>query len=708
MIPQIVLKPINSLTFVAIIFAGFFVSCQDVSESNDNGDGATNPLLRSANEIIGFGDLTAANIEDASRISVEVAEEELAVLKSHTERNFDNTIRAYDKIYNSISKIILPLDLIIEVDPREEIRDAAKKAQAELKDFFYKLDVDEELYGAISTFAESEAADKLDAVGKRLLSKMLLGYERAGFGLDAEKRLEIKDLKSSIDRLATDYRGNVAAASSNSIFISAGDTGGLDSAYLAARVTEDGGYEIDVSYPSLVPFLKYSTSDSLRRELHMTYSRRAVPENIVILDSILFLRNKLAKILGYRSYAEYDFVDNMAKTPEIVWDFVNSLKESVKKKAEYDYQLLLDIKSDDIGHPATTIKMWETGYYSQKLKQQNYQLDEREVKQYFELNSVLNGLFEITQKVLGLKYSEVDSPNVWHPDVRMFNCYDSESDKLIGRFYLDLYPLENKYSHAAMFTITGGMALENVGYEMPEAALVCNFPKRQGDEPALMFHGDVETFFHEFGHLLHCMVSTSEFSYLGGPENVVLDFVEAPSQIYENWAWNKETLSLFAKHHETGEIIPDELLDKMLAAKYMNSGVGALRQLFYGTYALTVHDTYVPYGDQNTTQIGYDLRKEITGGEYVDGDQFEASFGHLIGYTAGYYGYMWSKVYAQDMWSVFEEKGPLNKEVGMQYRRKVLEPTGSGDALELVIDFLGREPNNEALLKDLGLEISVK
>ncbi|PCH91932.1 MAG: hypothetical protein COB85_08670 [Bacteroidetes bacterium] len=252
------------------------------------------------------------------------------------------------------------------------------------------------------------------------------------------------------------------------------------------------------------------------------------------------------------------------------------------------------------------------------------------------------------------------------------------------------------------------MALENVGYEMPEAALVCNFPKRQGDEPALMFHGDVETFFHEFGHLLHCMVSTSEFSYLGGPENVVLDFVEAPSQIYENWAWNKETLSLFAKHHETGEIIPDELLDKMLAAKYMNSGVGALRQLFYGTYALTVHDTYVPYGDQNTTQIGYDLRKEITGGEYVDGDQFEASFGHLIGYTAGYYGYMWSKVYAQDMWSVFEEKGPLNKEVGMQYRRKVLEPTGSGDALELVIDFLGREPNNEALLKDLGLEISVK
>ncbi len=703
-----ILKLVNSYLLFVMIIAAIFAGCTMTSESDIKDSEMVNPLLRGANEIIGFGDLTATNIEDAARIAIESAEKELTILKNIEKRDFDNTVRAYDKVFNSISKIILPLDLIIEVDPREDVRNAAKDAQASLKDFFYQLDVDVELYDAINAYAQSDEVEGLDQVRKKLLSKILLGYERAGFGLDEEKRLEIKSIKSTIDRLSTEYRGNVAAASSNSIIISASDTGGLDSAYLAARVTDDGTYEIDVTYPSIVPFLKYSTSDSLRKELHKTYSRRAAPENVVILDSILYLRNKLANILGYRSYAEYDFVDNMAKTPEVVWEFVNSLKESVREKAEYDTRLLLKIKSDEIGHPATNIEIWETSYYSQKLKQQNYQLDEREVKQYFELNSVLNGLFDMTQKVLGLKYTEVDSPNVWHPDVRMFNCYDAESDKLIGRFYLDLYPRDNKYSHAAMFTITGGMALEDGGYEMPEASLVCNFPKPQGDEPALMFHSDVETFFHEFGHLLHCMVSTSEFAYLGGPENVVLDFVEAPSQIYENWAWNKETLSLFARHHETGEVIPDELLDKMLAAKYMNSGMGALRQLYYGTYALTVHDTYVPYGDQNTTQLGYDLRTEITGHKYVDGDQFEASFGHLIGYTAGYYGYMWSKVYAQDMWSVFEEKGPLNKEVGMEYRRKVLEPTGSVDALELVKDFLGREPNNEALLKDLGLEISVK
>jgi len=254
-----------------------------------------------------------------------------------------------------------------------------------------------------------------------------------------------------------------------------------------------------------------------------------------------------------------------------------------------------------------------------------------------------------------------------------------------------------------MFTITGGMALENGGYEMPEAALVCNFPKPEGDKPSLLFHGDVETFFHEFGHLLHCLVSKAELSSQSGPENVVLDFVEAPSQIYENWAWQKQTLSLFAKHYKTGEMIPDELLDKMMAGKYLNSGISAIRQMFYATYALTVHDKYIPYGDENTTDIGYELRHKITGFDLPENTHFEASFGHLIGYTAGYYSYMWSKVYAQDMWSVFEEKGILNPEVGMEYRQKVLEPTGSIEPLELVKNFLGREPNNKALLKDLGL-----
>jgi len=666
---------------------------------------SSNPLLRESNEIIAFDELTPENILGASSTAIAEANETLASIVKVSDRDFENTLRQYDRMYNSIARIILPLDLSIETDPREEIREAGKKAQAELKDFMYSLDLNEELYNAIKEYSTTEEAQTLEGPKKRFLNTLLLNYKRAGFELEAEQRQQVKDYKSVIDRLGNEYRGNVAAASSDFIEISESETGGLDSAYLTARKTTNGTYKIDVSYPSLIPFLKYSTSDSSRRELEKVYHRRAAPENVAILDSILYLRHQLAQLLGYPTYAAYEFENKMAINTQTVWDFENSLMENVKKKADYDYNLLLKTKSEYTNEPATVLEMWETSFYTQILMQSAYALDEREVKQYFELNAVLNGLFQITQQVLGLKYEEIDSPKVWHPDVRMFKCIDATSDKLIGRFYLDLYPRENKYSHAAMFTITGGMALENGGYEMPEAALVCNFPKPQGDEPSLMFHGDVETFFHEFGHLLHCLVTKAELAYQSGPENVVLDFVEAPSQIYENWAWNKKTLALFAKHYETGEIIPDELLDKMLAAKNLNSGMAALRQLFYGTYALTVHDRYIPYGEENTTQIGYALRKKITRMEYLDGDQFQAAFGHLIGYTAGYYSYMWSKVYAQDMWSVFEEKGALNPEVGMAYRQKVLEPEGSKPAIDLVRDFLGREPNNKAMLKDLGLEI---
>ena len=664
------------------------------------------PLLRVSNEVIDFAGLTGENILEAAEKAMAQAQIDLEVINGVTDYTFENTLLAYDKIFNSISRQILPLDLIIEVDPREDIREAATTAQAMLKGFQLEMGIDEGLYEKINGFAATAEGQSLTGYKKKFLDDLMLAYKRSGFELDAQKRKQIKTLKSQIDNLGTRFRANVAASSGDHIIITPELTGGLDSTYLAARLMEDGNYKIDVSYPSYRPFMKYSTSDSLRKALSLVDDNRGAPENITILDSILYLRHNVAKMLGYSTFAAYELSKNMAKSPDVVWDFENSLIELVMEKAAYDTEKLLKVKTEYTGTKADKIELWESSFYSALLKQSEYKLDEREVKNYFEQNAVLQGLFAITQKLLGLKYKEVESPSVWHPDVRMFECYDAASEKLIGRFYLDMYPRENKYSHAAMFTITGGMALDNGGYEMPEASLVCNFPKPEGDKPSLMSHGDVETFFHEFGHLLHGMVTKAKIAYQSGPEAVVLDFVEAPSQIYENWAWNKETLSMFAKHYETGEDIPDSLLDKMLSAKNLNSGRAALGQLFYGTYALTLHDKYVPYGEDNSTEIGYRLLKEIRGTEFPEGAHFEASFGHLIGYTAAYYSYLWSKVYAQDMWSVFEEEGPLNPEVGMRYRRLILEPSDSRDALEMVKEFLGREPNNKALLKDLGLEVN--
>ena len=664
------------------------------------------PLARISNQVIDFAGLTPENIAEAADIAIAQSKIDLERIIGQPEHTFENTLLAYDKIYNTLSRQILPLDLVIEVDPRAEIREASRKAQALLKSFKLELGINEELYSAINGFGASEAAQSLTGHQKKFLDDLMLAYKLSGFELDAEKRNEIKALKSHIEDLGTQFKTNLSGASSAHIIITPNQTGGLDSSYLAARRTDDGNYKIDVTYPSYRPFLKYSTSDSLRKALSYVYSNRAAPENVAILDSILYLRNEVAVKLGYSTFAEYFLSKNMAKTPSVVWEFEKTLIDLVKEKANEDTEKLLKVKSAYTGEKAEKINGWETSFYTAILKKEEYQLDEREVKKYFEQNAVLQGLFAITQKVLGLKYEEVESPSVWHPDVRMFRCFDAASGNLLGRFYLDLYPRENKYGHAAMFTITGGMALDGGGYEMPEASLVCNFPKPEGGKPALMSHGDVKTFFHEFGHLLHGMVTKAEIAHQSGPEEVVLDFVEAPSQIYENWAWNKETLSMFAKHYETGAEIPDSLLDKMLSVKNLNSGRAALGQLFYGVYALTLHDKYLPYGEETTTGIGFKLIQEVKGGEFIEGTHFEASFGHLIGYSTAYYSYLWSKVYAQDMWSVFEEQGPLNPEVGMRYRELILEPSDSRNALDMVKGFLGREPNNKALLKELGLEVN--
>jgi thimet oligopeptidase len=281
----------------------------------------------------------------------------------------------------------------------------------------------------------------------------------------------------------------------------------------------------------------------------------------------------------------------------------------------------------------------------------------------------------------------------------MFEVY--QDGKLKGIFYLDLFPRPNKYNHAACFGIKNGKMTSN-GYQLPMASLVCNFPEPTADKPSLMPHGQVETFFHEFGHVLHHMVTTADL-YSQSGTNVARDFVEAPSQIFENWAWNYDAVKLFAKHYDTREVMPEELFNKMLAAKNVGSGMGAAGQIFYGTYDLTLHDQYDPNGDITTTEVLSELQNDILTMPYTDGTHFQCAFGHLNGYGSSYYGYMWSLVYAQDMFSIFQENGILDQPTGLRYRNIILAKGSSEEPLDLVIEFLGREPNNEAFLIDLGL-----
>ncbi|MFQ5485430.1 MAG: M3 family metallopeptidase, partial [Desulfobacterales bacterium] len=336
------------------------------------------------------------------------------------------------------------------------------------------------------------------------------------------------------------------------------------------------------------------------------------------------------------------------------------------------------------------------------LGEEKYNLNEEEIAEYFELNNVIGGLFTITQKVFGLKFREIENPSVWHPEVTMYEVRDAATNRRMGYFYLDLFPRENKYGHAAHFGITKGKATPQ-GYQYPMASLVCNFTRPTEDKPSLLKHkSEVVTFFHEFGHLIHGMVTTAKY-YDHSGTSVDRDFVEAPSQIFENWVWDKEALKLFAKHYQTGEVIPDNLVDRMIAAKNMSTGGDMAFQVFLGMEDLTLYDTWGKQGPEPLLDMTQRLHKQVLMWNETPNTARIASFGHLNGYAASYYGYAWSKVFAQDMFSVFEQEGILNPDVGLRFRTEVLAPGGSREALDLVRDFLGREPNNEAFKRSLGI-----
>ncbi|HXC05319.1 MAG TPA: M3 family metallopeptidase, partial [Bacteroidia bacterium] len=532
------------------------------------------------------------------------------------------------------------------------------------------------------------------------LEKLLRDYKREGFALDKTQRDTLRVLNDKLTELSVQFRNNIAQDNPSLVLTSA-EMDGMPEDFKQARKQADGSYKLDASNPTYVPFMSYAKNTEARKKVYLLKMNVAAPKNDILLANILRLRTRKAKLLGYQTYSEYATDPNMSKNKKNVWDFENTLKTDLRPKAELEYKEMLALKSKETGKPETVIYPYEGGYYTNMLLETKYKVDEEKVKEYFELQHVIQGLFAVYQKIYNLSFIEDKHPSIWNPDVQAFQVTDNASKKIIGYFYLDLYPRDNKYKHAACFPITNARTCPE-GRQLASASLVCNFPKPAPGHPSLMTHTEVQTMFHEFGHLMHVMVSETELEAFSGT-NVVTDFVEAPSQIMENWVWNKAVLSMFAKHYLTGEVIPAELLDRMIASQNATSGILALQQVLYGTLDFTLNDGFVPDAQHTIPDLVKSLQNSITYYPYVDGAHFEASFGHLTGYASQYYGYLWSKVYAQDMYSVFTSD-PLAPKTGDLFRRKVLAKGGSDDALNLVRHFLGREPNNKAFLKSLGLE----
>ena len=690
-----------SISFLIILFN---LTCHNIPKGKilNSQRVKRNPLIYSKNKNIDFAVINEYDIENATEYVLREADLILSeiITVPTAERTFANTLLRLDDLYDAVSKVSSPLELLASVHPNRKIRDISDESILIIQRYFVELSANEALYEVVYQFSTSKQAHELPLNQQRFLESELRDFQHSGLGLSEYDREKLKRIQNRISELSLQFENNISSYS-DTLFISHNMITGLPDDYKENHLQADGKYAIDLSYPSFYPFMIYAESDSLRKLLRYMFLNKGMPQNVSILSEILANRKSLAELLNYPSFSALIIDQGMAKSTEAVWEFEQDLIEKIQPKANWDTKQLLQLKYDTIEGNDKTITDWQKDYYENQLLLKKHRVDSEQVKQYFQVDNVIEGLFAISSLLFDIKFREIENPSVWHPDVRMFELKEKSDNTLVGYFYLDLYPREDKYQHAAAFSIVSGKKI-NSDYQHPIACLVCNFPPPGKNTPALLLHEDVETLFHEFGHLLHDMLTTSELFSQSGT-SVAMDFVEAPSQMIENWVWNKESLSLFATHYETNEIIPDSLLNRMMKARNIQSGNNLLQQIFYGMLDLTLHGGSDSSNVKSTTEIMSELQNSITNYDYIEGTHMQASFDHLLDYGASYYGYLWSEVFAADMYSTFEKEGVLNQEVGLRFRKTILEKGGTENPMNLVRAFLRRDPNNEAFLKKQGI-----
>lgn len=613
-------------------------------------------------------------------------------------RTFTNTMLALEYATDAVMQASGQYAFMAYVAPDEALRTAAREWDEKLDKYMVGLSFREDMYEAVRQFAATPEATTLQGEDARLLEHSLRDYRRNGFELPVEQRARLRQLFDELVELGNKFRQGIDDWD-DGIDLTREELDGLPASFIdGLKKTEDGRYRVSLDYPEVQPFMANATSEELRRELFEKDQRKGGPENVARLERAIAVRTEIATLLGYDSWAAYAIEPRMAKTRETVATFLADVKQSVDLKADADIALLSEMKQEAAG--SSTVNIWDWRFCHNQLMKTRFAVDDFKVAEYFPLDACLDGLFDITQKMLGVQYRPVPDAPVWHQDVRAFDIHEADGTGPFARFYMDLFPRPSKYGHAAAFTMRRGQELPDGSYQQPASAIVANFTKPGADQPSLLRHQEVIVLFHEFGHILHQTLTRAKRSSFAGTATE-RDFVEAPSQMLEHWCWEPEVLGSFSRHYQTGEPLPQALLDSMIAAKTASSGITTLRQLYFGILDMAYHS---PGFEGDSTATMRELHP-VTGFPYPDGTHFQSGFGHLFGYDAGYYGYMWSHVFGDDMYTRFEDAGPLNPVVGADYRRLILERGGTVDGDQLVRDFLGREPNNRAFLRDLGLEV---
>lgn len=677
-----------------------------------------NPLL-SNTALPLFSDIKPEHIEPAIDEILQAARA-LIDDRLQTRKNYswDLLVQPLEDLENQLHKAWSPIEHLNSVMNNEALRTAYNACLPKLSDYATEVGQNKSLFNAYRIIAKSSEFSEFDTAQQKIIRNALKDFRLSGIDLSEEQKQRYKEIAQELSKFTSRFSDNVLDATNawSKLITHKQELAGLSESALAqakeaAEQRGEDGWLLTLQYPSYQAVMTYADDWDLRAEVYEAFVTRASDQgpqypdqnwdNTVIMDQILALRHEKAQLLGFNNYAEYSLATKMANKTDEVMQFLEDLANKSWRQARNDF---IDLKAFVTEHyHFSDLEPWDIQYYSEKMRRHNYKVSQEQIKQYFPVDKVLTGLFNIVEKLYGIQINELKDFDTWHESVRFFDIH--KDGELRGQFYFDLYARANKRGGAWMADCAGRRKTGDT-IQTPVAFLICNFTPPTADLPSLLTHDEVTTLFHEFGHGLHHLLTQINHLGVSGINGVEWDAVELPSQFMENWCWDKQAIALISGHYQTGETLPDDLFDKMLATKNFQAGMMMVRQLEFALFDFRLHRDYIPDKSGQVQETLDKVRKQVAVLPIAKFNRMAHSFSHIFagGYAAGYYSYKWAEVLSCDAFSLFEEQGIFNQEAGQSFLENILEKGGSEDAMSLFIKFRGRKPTIDALLRQNGIE----
>lgn len=649
-------------------------------------------VVHQANQIPLLFPKTMADIDQSLQSIIENSTSRISQIISipSAHRTFENTVQEFDR---TVAYALIKgecIYLITQVHPDSAMREKAQKALIALTDFSVDLfETNQDVYRAVKEYVEGNGKkENLSTEREYYLTELMTGFRRAGLELDQGSLDQMKSLQKQIVNLTMQFNANIAQDQST-LSLKEEDLTGIDTDFLSMLKREGENYIIGCDYPTRDQVMNNCMVETTRRDYSRLFSNRAYPKNVAVLNQLVNARDDLARLLGYRHFAEYDLESQMAKTCERVEEFIQELALEANPKATAEWETLFKDLPESVALTANgKINPWDTAYLEQYYMKKHLNVDESKIAEYFPMETTIKGLLNIYQQFFGLKFKVVKSDPFWDPEVQLIEVrHNNAKQSLIGYVILDLFPRDNKFSHACCGSIISPMTFDGgKSYEPAAAIVIANFSKSTQSKPSLLKHDEVQTFFHEFGHAIHAMLGKAEMTTLSG-YHAKMDFVEAPSQLLEEWIWDRDILKVITRHYQTGEVMPDEMIDALIATKTFGENSAIMRQLSLAELSLNL---FKEGQDKDPAKISKEIYNKIP--RHIEQDpeaHMFCSFGHLTGYGAKYYGYQWSKKLALQIFDYIKVHGGLLDPImGQRYISKVIGKGGSCDPNLLMIDFL--------------------